>query len=85
MKTASERPNAWYVIVTVIALLYWSYFSWSLLFNIWLACHSEYQDAYPYSGVVTYFIMAAVVFALIWIYLIRDLIRQVSLFFQRKS
>ena len=85
MKTASERPNAWYVIVTLIALLYWGYFSWSLLFNTWLACHSEYQDAYPHCGVVLYFIMAAAVFALIWIYLIRDLIKQVSLFFRNKT
>lgn len=85
MKTVSERPNAWCVMVAIIALLYWGYFSWSLLFNVWLACQPEYQDAYPHSGVVAYLILVAVVFALVWMYPIRDLIRQVSLFFQRKT
>jgi hypothetical protein len=85
MKTASERPNVWHVIVAMIALLYWGYFGWSLLFNLWLACQPGYQDAYPRFSAATYFILSAVVFLPVGIYLIRDLIRQVSLFFQRRT
>jgi hypothetical protein len=85
VKSAAERPNAWYVIVSMIAFSYWSYFGWSLLFNIWLACQLGYQDAYPRFSLTVFFILSAVVFLPIEIYLIRDLIRQVSLFFQRKA
>jgi len=85
VKTSSERPNAWYLIVAMIALLYWGYFGWSLLFNIWLACQPEYQDAYPRFSVAVFFILSSAVFLPVEIYLLWDLIRQVSLFFQRKA
>jgi hypothetical protein len=85
VKSVSERPNAWYVFVSIVAFFYWSYFGWSLLYNTWLACHSEYQDAYPRFGVEAFLILLVVVFLPIEIYLVRDLIRQVSLFFQGKT
>jgi len=69
----------------MIAFSYWSYFGCSLLLNTWLACQRRYQDAYPRFSVTVFFILSAVVFLSIEIFLIRDLIKQVSLFFRKRS
>jgi len=86
MKIHSQRPNLWHVIVTIIALIYVTYFTYSLLLNLYLACESQYRDAYAHPQVViTFFLGITLMIVLVEIYLIRDLIKQVSLFFRRKA
>jgi membrane protein YdbS with pleckstrin-like domain len=73
MKTVSQQPSVWYVIVTVVAMIYLSDFSINVLAAIF--------DPTLSSGALTIgFALAAV-----WAFLIYDLIRQVSLFFRRKA
>lgn len=69
MKTSSERPNLWYVFVTLFAL-FWMPSITKLILSI-------YGNAWVF-GIPDFIILA---FA--WVYLIRDLIKQVSLFFYK--
>jgi hypothetical protein len=73
VKTAAEKPNVWYIIVTLIAMFYLSYFTSIVVVAIY----------------VPILLFSAIIFsiglAFVWAFLIWDLIKQVSLFFRGKA
>jgi hypothetical protein len=78
MKTASERPSLWHVIVTLMAMLY----LFSLSKALSSALHSAgnnftYHDP-TVSALCAVFVILEV---LAWFFLVADLIRQIALFF----
>jgi hypothetical protein len=66
MKIRAERPNAWYVIVTLAAMLYWAG---------WLPAVSEFFLSRTPAGWAM-----GILLVLVWGFLILDLIKQISLF-----
>ena len=83
MKSVTERPNIWHVIVTLAAMFYLS-----------LGTRAMTQILYPPGGnslfqtEVVLNTAAAFLGVLIvptWIFLLRDLFRQVVLFFPRRT
>jgi hypothetical protein len=82
MRTVSERPSLWHVIVTLAAMFY-------------LSCGTQALTValYPRGGLAaieTNVILSTagaflgILIILTWIFLLKDLIRQVSLFFRNR-
>lgn len=75
MRTVSERPNAWYLIVTLFAMLYLSSVAKAVISAL---VQNNSEPARQTAGaIVTLLVVLA------WLYLLRDLIRQISLFFRK--
>jgi hypothetical protein len=73
MKTVSERPSVWNVLIPVMAFFYLSYFTAVLVEAIYVP------------GLFFTSIVLGTVLSFGWAYLIRDLIRQISLFFWTRT
>ena len=82
MKTSCERPSIWNVIVTIIAMSYLSCLTRALTSALYPSSEHNFIQNNEVIGTVGAFLGILIVFT--WVFLFRDLIRQVSLFFRKK-
>lgn len=83
MKTSSERPNIWHLIVTLAAMFYLSCLTRSLTQTLYaFGEHGLVQNDIILNTVGGFL---GILILLTWIFLLRDLIKQVTLFLRKKS
>ena len=92
MKSVTERPDLKNVMTTVIAMVYLAFLSSPFIIPdsfLYPVNNSSNNPIFRETGtdILTWAILLAFVILLIsaWLYLIRDLIRQISLFFSRRT
>jgi hypothetical protein len=83
MKTSSERANVWHVVVTLAAMFYLSCGTRAITQILYPPGGNSLFQADVVLSTAAAFLGLLVV--LTWIFLLRDLIRQVSLFFGKRA
>ena len=91
MKSAAERPRVWYVVVPLVIMGYLAYPTLvvaMLLIEAWRVGFVDPRplqnpDQFAITVGVTVCIFSILVFSLIFLF--RDLLRQLSLFFRRSN
>jgi hypothetical protein len=81
VKTSSERPSIWNVIVTLVAMLYLSCLSRAVSSAEHSAGNNFTYNDPTVSTLSAFFVILEI---LAWFFLLGDLIRQVCLFFRIK-